>query len=278
MIDIASRELRKGVENAGELMMTDKTRGFLYVISNQSMPGLLKIGYTKRSISQRLSQLRSTGVPSRFVAELVFEIDNAADGEKLVHLALRKYRFDREFFKISIKQAVKVSKSVLLKAGITVYKVDGRAKSEFLTAKERLEWKAVHEERETASRRASQMRAKLVAQAKLHREEFLATAPRVEALLRKKSRYGRGGILGMFAPNPFDDGVTVGESLSKEEANLIKAFHECILGLRHTNSFQDIGWADPDEFLIKWVGVLGMRKPSELLNGVFSGLGLRLLN
>jgi T5orf172 domain len=44
-------------------------RGYLYILSNSAMPNLFKIGFTTRTIKERIQELPSTGVPG------VFEVD-----------------------------------------------------------------------------------------------------------------------------------------------------------------------------------------------------------
>jgi len=44
--------------------------GIVYVLSNEAMPGLIKIGLTKRDeLEARLNELYSTGVPLPFTCE-----------------------------------------------------------------------------------------------------------------------------------------------------------------------------------------------------------------
>jgi hypothetical protein len=78
--------------------------GSIYCLSNESMPGLLKIGRTDRSVKERAAELRTSGVPTPFVVELVFPVEDSVKSEKLVHSLLNKYREDksREFFRTSI--------------------------------------------------------------------------------------------------------------------------------------------------------------------------------
>jgi len=82
---------------------------YLYILSNPSMPGLIKIGKTTTSPNQRMSELYSTGVPTPFVLELSVEIDDCHASERAAHGALAKYRVadNREFFKTSVENALK---------------------------------------------------------------------------------------------------------------------------------------------------------------------------
>lgn len=73
------------------------------------MPGLLKIGNTKRSPEERSRELsRATGVPTNF--EVVYEIfsPDRIKLEKKIHSVLNKYRVNanREFFKCDLTLAI----------------------------------------------------------------------------------------------------------------------------------------------------------------------------
>lgn len=83
--------------------------GRVYVLSNKSMPGLLKIGYTMNTVEGRVKELSSaTGVPSEFLIEYQVECRDAAGVEALVHESLNNLRHNnsREFFSISLADAV----------------------------------------------------------------------------------------------------------------------------------------------------------------------------
>jgi hypothetical protein len=82
---------------------------WLYVLSNPSMPGLLKIGYTKNSPEERAIQIsKSTGVASPFKVEYSFKCHEGQFLEEEVHRYLDSYRVanNREFFKIELYEAV----------------------------------------------------------------------------------------------------------------------------------------------------------------------------
>lgn len=84
------------------------SKGFVYVLSNECMPGLVKIGRTKRSVSGRARELYSTGVAQPFnVVEEVFSPDCIAL-ERLIHEELQDHRVSdaREFFKVQRFDAV----------------------------------------------------------------------------------------------------------------------------------------------------------------------------
>lgn len=114
-------------------------RGYLYILTNKAMPNLLKIGFTTRTIEERVRELSSTGVPSRFEIEFFCEVGNAAKFETDIHNHLDKFRYEKEFFKCSLKKAVEVVKIVASNGNHHFYGSGGRSASFFLTDTEQRE-------------------------------------------------------------------------------------------------------------------------------------------
>lgn len=103
----------------------NRTGGYVYVLSNPSMPGIVKIGKTNRNPNLRLRELSSaTGVPTPFKIEGVISTNKPDQAEKMIHQILdgRRMNRRREFFHIPPKQAVKLSKRV-------AYRIGGRFRS-----------------------------------------------------------------------------------------------------------------------------------------------------
>lgn len=82
--------------------------GFVYVLSNPSMPGLLKIGSTEKLPTERANQLYSTGVPEPFVVEFAIWCKDHRQVEAEVHEELEGFRAssNREFFRVAEDEAV----------------------------------------------------------------------------------------------------------------------------------------------------------------------------
>ena len=82
---------------------------WVYILSNESQPGMYKIGYTSHEdVDQRVKQLsRSTSVATPFHLEWAFRCFNAERLEGEVHKKLQGHRIskDREFFAISLNEA-----------------------------------------------------------------------------------------------------------------------------------------------------------------------------
>jgi hypothetical protein len=89
--------------------------GFVYFLLNGSMPGLLKIGFTQRSVVERMAELNTTGVPTSFVVGALFNVLNPHQCENDLHRLLVKYRVakNREFFQISLAHAIDLSAKVI---------------------------------------------------------------------------------------------------------------------------------------------------------------------
>jgi hypothetical protein len=86
---------------------------WVYVLSNPTTPGLLKIGYITQTPDERAKQIsNATGVALPYKVEWAFK---CFDGEQLegeVHRKLIEYRINnqREFFQIDLENAKKVIK------------------------------------------------------------------------------------------------------------------------------------------------------------------------
>ena len=83
----------------------------VYVLENPSMPGILKIGYTKGDPNGRANQLsKATGVPTPYKVVFSYNCFNGERIERATHKHLKKYRInnDREFFNVTIEEAKKV--------------------------------------------------------------------------------------------------------------------------------------------------------------------------
>ena len=88
----------------------DKGEGdqWVYVLSNPSSPGLLKIGYTKKLPEERAKQISSaTGVDLPYKVEWAYQCFNGEMVEREVHHKLKAQRVNnnKEFFQVSLEEA-----------------------------------------------------------------------------------------------------------------------------------------------------------------------------
>ena len=85
----------------------------VYVLTNEAMPNLVKIGKTTRSdVKTRMNELYSSGVPFQFECVYAVEVDDCSTVEKALHVAFNPSRVNpkREFFSIDPEQAIAILK------------------------------------------------------------------------------------------------------------------------------------------------------------------------
>lgn len=94
---------------------THSKAGWLYVISSPSLPGLVKLGCTRRLVPMmRVKELSSSSLPEPFKAHCFVFSDDCFELENNIHKYFDKERVnpDREFFRIEPKEAIDVLKEI----------------------------------------------------------------------------------------------------------------------------------------------------------------------
>ena len=88
--------------------------GYIYILSNPRMKGLLKIGLSTRAVKERIAELSSaTGVPAPFEVEAYFVSSDPEGHEQQIHASLAEYRVKgKEFFEVPFSKALQVVESV----------------------------------------------------------------------------------------------------------------------------------------------------------------------
>ena len=87
--------------------------GYLYVLVNSSMPGLVKVGKTTRDPTDRANELsNTTGVPTPFVVAFDSYFADCDAAERYVHIELEKRGLrqaaNREFFRAAASEIIKI--------------------------------------------------------------------------------------------------------------------------------------------------------------------------
>jgi hypothetical protein len=88
---------------------------WVYIMSNPTMPGYYKIGYTKNTPEERAKQIsNATGVIVPMEVEWAFHCYNGFALEQECHHKLEKYRVNnnREFFQMSLEEAKKTIEEI----------------------------------------------------------------------------------------------------------------------------------------------------------------------
>jgi len=92
------------------------TTGHIYVLQNTSVPGIFKIGFTERSVADRINEINSaTGVISPWQVRDFWFTKNPYAAEQEIHDRLKEYRVEdnREGFAVNFMVARDVIFEVL---------------------------------------------------------------------------------------------------------------------------------------------------------------------
>ena len=79
----------------------------VYILTNEAMPGIIKIGWTDNSIEQRMKELDKTATPLPFTCYYAKRVNDPTFVESKMHQAFDEFRIrdNREFFRMSPEQA-----------------------------------------------------------------------------------------------------------------------------------------------------------------------------
>ena len=87
------------------------TDGYIYCFSNQSMPGILKVGMTERTPEARLSEANASDTwrpPTPYEFEFAKKVSNSSGKEGTLHTLLERHteriNTRREFFRTSTEE------------------------------------------------------------------------------------------------------------------------------------------------------------------------------
>lgn len=85
--------------------------GYIYILRNDSLKGLLKIGSTTFGAEKRAKQLsNNTAIPTPFIVAYEIYVRHHEEFEKVIHRKLDSYRVSpkREFFEVSIEKVIEI--------------------------------------------------------------------------------------------------------------------------------------------------------------------------
>jgi hypothetical protein len=81
--------------------------GYIYIFTNPAMSGYVKIGRTERTPAERANELSShSGVPGRFEVAHKEYVPDCISVESEIHQNLSRFRYSKEFFQLSIDEAI----------------------------------------------------------------------------------------------------------------------------------------------------------------------------
>lgn len=85
--------------------------GYVYILINESLKDLIKIGSTTFNSKQRAKELsRNTAIPTPFILVYDIYVADCQKVERLIHEELEEYRVNtnREFFRYPVYDAIKI--------------------------------------------------------------------------------------------------------------------------------------------------------------------------
>lgn len=92
--------------------------GWIYILTNRSMPGMVKIGLTTRDPETRVKEISgATGVPTPFEIAHRRRVKDCFAVEQAIHRQLDRYRVgkNREFFQMSLGEARRAVDAIALR-------------------------------------------------------------------------------------------------------------------------------------------------------------------
>ena len=150
-------------------------KGWVYIITNKAMPGLVKVGQSSKDPELRAQELGNTGIPHPFLVEYDILIDNPYEVEQKAHKSLKKYREGKEWFKCSIELAAEEIKKVIANTKREIYhenliNLEIRKKQEEKrkeqeaqkkhTEEEKIRWKNIIEKQKRKTKQEAEARRK----------------------------------------------------------------------------------------------------------------------
>ncbi len=153
-------------------------KGWVYVITNKAMPGLIKVGFSMKDPELRAAELNHTGSPHPYAVDYEVLVDEPRDVEQTVHGRLRNHREGKEWFRCTTEEAIISIKGVVgTKMQVENFKRADRAKVEAIKrqrdAEERSR-RAAEEGEERARRAAEEDRRKRISALNDRRQEIIS--------------------------------------------------------------------------------------------------------
>jgi T5orf172 domain len=138
------------------MMMTETTTGIVYVLVNDAMPGLVKIGQTENLAARLYSLSNHSGVPLPFECHFAAKVKDYKSLESKLHKIFAPHRINksREFFQMSPER-------VVLAISVGTYEDVTPTKSQASTPDEKEGLKALEKSHIANERRGKTLLSKL---------------------------------------------------------------------------------------------------------------------
>jgi hypothetical protein len=90
-------------------------KGWVYVITNKAMPGLVKVGFSRKDPDLRAEELGNTAVPHPYKVQYEVLVEHPYLVEQKTHKVLRKNKEGKEWFRCDVGDAIAAIKTVVNK-------------------------------------------------------------------------------------------------------------------------------------------------------------------
>jgi hypothetical protein len=100
-------------------------RGWVYVITNKSMPGLIKVGFSLKDPNLRAGELNNTGTPHPYVVEYEVFVYGPFEIEQRVHKELKDFSEAKEWFRCSVGEAKSAIRRIIGDSEIPMEAING---------------------------------------------------------------------------------------------------------------------------------------------------------
>ncbi|MEK6725095.1 MAG: GIY-YIG nuclease family protein [Deltaproteobacteria bacterium] len=87
-------------------------KGWVYVISNKAMEGIIKVGHSTKDPELRAQELNHTGSPHPYTVEYEMLIEEPYRVEQAAHKVLSEFHEGKEWFRCTPEQAVSAIRQV----------------------------------------------------------------------------------------------------------------------------------------------------------------------
>ena len=88
--------------------MAQVKKGFVYILTNPSMAGIVKVGMTMKVPTERIKDpdFNATGISTPFEVVYCSFFDDMTQAEQLAHKALAQYHHAKEIIKADVVTAI----------------------------------------------------------------------------------------------------------------------------------------------------------------------------
>lgn len=121
-------------------------KGFVYILTNLSMPNKVKVGKSIKVPTERAKELDTTGVPTPFEVQYYAFFDDMDEAEKKAHNRLSSFHHGKEFFDTDVPTAIHAIENTGIAFQKLFSKPEDDARAEELNKKHAIEEKTRREE------------------------------------------------------------------------------------------------------------------------------------